>query len=654
MRHESVQTGSWRCFLHLSFVSTTFFMWSFIHKHLQGFLSLLFAVAVALFWAFPYRCALSYQEQYQLFLFTPSYFTERISVPGGLADYVAEFITQFYYVYALGTILLALVFFCLQRLTWVLMRRSGVSPSWYLLSFIPTMALWALMGNENVLLSFAIALLGMEEIMLHYIIVRDHSRGWTAPAVYLLIAIPVGYWLVGPVVIGLSLILMSDSQIQSNVSVTNIKSAQAQSPAEEKVHRKPLVTPLGWMLLSVLYFVAIVWLCGRILQYPYYKLFGGINYFRYPGVIPVMQWVVVALFALLPLVASYLPRLEGKKAMRAKIAQLVVIVLAAVPLLRFSFDRATYELIDYDYLVRTHQWQRIIEKAGKHQASSPMSVSCVNLALAMQGQLCDRLFEFYQNGAEGLFPTFTRDMTSPLPTAEVFYQLGMVNDAERYTFEAQEAIPNYRKSGRLTRRIAQCEIVNGNYAVAAKYLRMLEHSLFYRQWAKSQERFLYNDVAVKADPEYGRLRDIRIKRHDYLFSDQEMDQMLGLLLVDNKKYDNRMAYEYLIAYELLQRDLGRFMRYYPLGRFVQFDHIPYAIQQVLIGSWLQRHNTLQGMPYSVDRQNVDATVAFIRAYMTNRNDPVLNQPPLAYNAWHYLLMGGNTKKKGKEKMQTIY
>ena len=626
----------------------------YLSRHIGFILSLLFAVAVALFWAFPYRCALSYQEQYQLFLFTPSYFTERISVPGGLADYVAEFITQFYYVYALGTILLALVFFCLQRLTWVLMRRSGVSPSWYLLSFIPTMALWALMGNENVLLSFAIALLGMEEIMLHYIIVRDHSRGWTAPAVYLLIAIPVGYWLVGPVVIGLSLILMSDSQIQSNVSVTNIKSAQAQSPAEEKVHRKPLVTPLGWMLLSVLYFVAIVWLCGRILQYPYYKLFGGINYFRYPGVIPVMQWVVVALFALLPLVASYLPRLEGKKAMRAKIAQLVVIVLATVPLLRFSFDRATYELIDYDYLVRTHQWQRIIEKAGKHQASSPMSVSCVNLALAMQGQLCDRLFEFYQNGAEGLFPTFTRDMTSPLPTAEVFYQLGMVNDAERYTFEAQEAIPNYRKSGRLTRRIAQCEIINGNYGVAAKYLRMLESSLFYRQWAKSQERFLYNSAAVNADPEYGRLRDIRIKRHDYLFSDQEMDQMLGLLLVDNKKYDNRMAYEYLIAYELLQRDLGRFMRYYPLGRFVQFDHIPYAIQQVLIGSWLQRHNTLHGMPYSVDRQNVDATVAFIRAYMTNRNDPALNQPPLAYNAWHYLLMGSNAKKRGKEKMQTIY
>ncbi|MFW5492920.1 MAG: DUF6057 family protein, partial [Prevotella sp.] len=299
-------------------------------------------------------------------------------------------------------------------------------------------------------------------------------------------------------------------------------------------------------------------------------------------------------------------------------------------------------------------WQRIIDKAKRHQASSPMGVSCVNLALAMQNQLCDRLFEFYQNGAEGLFPTFTRDMTSPLPTAELFYRLGMINDAERYTFEAQEAIPNYRKSGRLTRRIAQCEIINGNYAVASKYLRLLENSLFYRGWAKRQERFLYNDQAVNADQEYGKLRYLRIKHHDYLFSDQEMDQMLGLLFIDNKKYDNRMAYEYLIAYELLQCDLERFMNYYPLGRFVRFDHIPYAIQQVLIGTWLERHNTLQGMPYSVDQRNVDATVAFIRAYMTSRNDPALNQPPLCYNAWHYLLLGGNTKRKGKEKMPGIY
>ena len=607
----------------------------YIKRHWSVLISLLFAIIVALFWVFPYRCALSFQEQYQLFLLTPSYFSERMSVPGGLADYVAEFIVQFYYLYAIGAILLALVFFCLQRLTWMLMRRCGASQAWYLQSFVPAIALWAYMGNENVLLSFAIALLGMEELMLHALIVRDRCRHWGALPLYLLIAIPAGYWLWGPVVMGICIVPLL--------------------PRKEKTaEARPVVTPVGWTVASILYFVAVVFLCGLFLQYPYERLFAGINYFRYPTAVPVAQWVVEALFVFLPLIVSYLPQFENKKAVRVGFVQLLAIILCAVGMLRLGFDRATYELIDYDYLVRTHQWQRIIDKAKRHQASSPMGVSCVNLALAMQHQLCDRLFEFYQNGAEGLFPTFTRDMTSPLPTAELFYQLGMINDAERYTFEAQEAIPNYRKSGRLTRRIAQCEIINGNYAVASKYLRQLKNSLFYRGWAKRQERFLYNEQAVNADQEYGRLRDLRIKHHDYLFSDQEMDQMLGLLLIDNKKYNNRMAYECLIAYELLQRDLERLMKYYPLGRFVKFDHIPYAIQQVLIGTWLERHNTLQGMPYRVDQRNVDATVAFIRAYMTSRNDPALNQPPLCYNAWHYLLLGGNTKRKGKEKMPGIY
>ena len=429
----------------------------YIKRHGSVLISLLFAIIVALFWVFPYRCALSFQEQYQLFLLTPSYFSERMSVPGGLADYVAEFIVQFYYLYAIGAILLALVFFCLQRLTWMLMRRCGASQAWYLQSFVPAIALWAYMGNENVLLSFAIALLGMEELMLHALIVRDRCRHWGALPLYLLIAIPAGYWLLGPVVVGICIVPLLPRKENSHKSST-------------------VVTPVGWTVASILYFVAVVFLCGLFLQYPYERLFGGINYFRYPTAIPVAQWVVEALFVFLPLIVSYLPQFENKKAVRVGFVQLLAIILCAVGLLRLGFDRATYELIDYDYLVRTHQWQRIIDKAKRHQASSPMGVSCVNLALAMQNQLCDRLFEFYQNGAEGLFPTFTRDMTSPLPTAELFYWLGMINDAERYTFEAQEAIPNYRKSGRLTRRIAQCEIINGNYAVASKYLRQLENS----------------------------------------------------------------------------------------------------------------------------------------------------------------------------------
>lgn len=597
-----------------------------VGKYWKFLLSIVFALIVFMFWAYPYRSVLSYQEQYQMFLFDGDYFADRIRVPGGLADYVAEFITQFNYLYVVGALLVALLFFLLQRLTAVVFRRCGVDGGYYPLTFIPVLILWAYMGNENVLLSFALSLLMAEEAMLHYVITDDHTSSVWSRIAYQAVALPLFYWLFGASVwVVVAFIFLYELLKHRNI---------------------------GLALFGIVYTVSIILLCAQFLQYPLYKLFGGINYFRYPGIILAMQWVVMAVFGLMPVICTLLPDLKKRKALVSASLGVIIAVLGGL-FVKFSFVPLTYDMIEYDYLVRSHQYGKIIEKAREKQPVSPLGVSCVNFALAMQGQLLDHMFEFYQNGAEGLFPTFTRDMTSTLPTSEIFYQLGMVNDAERYTFEAQEAIPNYRKSGRLTKRLAQCEIVNGNYRVAAKYLRMLQKTLFYSDWADSQMRFIGNDKAVSADEEYGRLRDIRIKGKDYLFSDQEMDQMIGLMLVDNKKFNNRMAYEYLIAYELLQRDIQRFMQYYPLGQYVNLDHIPYSTQQVLIGTWLQKHPSLDGMPYSVDQQNVQGTVAFIRAYMTDKKAPALHEPPLCYNVWHYLLMS-SSKKKGKEKMRDIY
>ncbi|MGN1253501.1 MAG: DUF6057 family protein, partial [Prevotella sp.] len=68
-----------------------------IANHWKGLLSLLFAVIVAIFWAVGETHILSYQEQYQMFLFTPDYFWQRFTTPGGLVDWIAEFITQFNY-----------------------------------------------------------------------------------------------------------------------------------------------------------------------------------------------------------------------------------------------------------------------------------------------------------------------------------------------------------------------------------------------------------------------------------------------------------------------------------------------------------------------------------------------------------------------------
>lgn len=592
-------------------------------------LSLLFGVAVVIFWAVPFVGGLCFQEQYQMFLFDTGYFLERIVLPGGLADYISEFLVQFYYMPVLGGAIIALLLMGIQAAVWGLMKQYGARHDFpgYLLSFLPSIALWCAMGDQNVLLSFVVALFGA--LVIGWIHNRFHNR--LVKVVFELVSTALVYWFLGPVVFLYAALMIGDT----------LKNAK---------QKDSILSGIGYSVCILVLTIAWILLTTQTLQYPLYRIFAGLNYYRYPGAVSplpfvVMIWAVVIPFlGMIPCHRKSLQKLQQSKVVI--VLSYVLVIVASWFGIKASFDEMTYELIDYDFLVRTEQWDKIIEKAEKKPATTPLGVSCVNLALSQKGMLADRLFEFYQNGGEGLFPTFTRDMISPVSTAEIFFRLGMVNDAERYMFEAQEAIPNYRKSARLTRRIIECDIINGNYKVAAKLLRRLQKTLFYSNWANQTMALLGNEKAINRHPIYGKLRKYREKKQDFLFSDREMDQMLGLLFLNDNH--NKMAYEYLMCYELLQRDMEKFMQYYPLGRFVVYDHIPRTFQEILIGNWMKTHSDPRTIPYSVDAQNVNNTLNFIQLYMQNPKDPQLGQQPYVSNAWHYVMVQGADEAAGKK------
>lgn len=603
-------------------------------KSWKPLLSLLFGVAVVIFWSVPYMSGLCFQEQYQMFLFDTNYFLERIVLPGGLADYISEFLVQFYYMPVLGGTIIALLLMSIQAISWGLMKQYGMKSVFpgYLLSFVPSIVLWCAMGDQNLLLSFVVALSGA--LLMGWIHNRFHNR--LVKVVFELVSTALVYWFLGPVVFLYAALMIGDTLMKG----------------KQNGH---ILSSLGYSASLLILTVAWILLTTQSLQYPLYRIFTGLNYYRYPGTVSplplgVMIWtVVVVFFGMVPDSHAWIKKLQQSKVVM--VLAYVLVIVASWFGIKASFDAMTYDLIDYDFLVRTEQWDKIIEKAEKKPATTPLGVSCVNLALSQKGQLADRLFEFYQNGGEGLFPTFTRDMISPVSTAEIFFRLGMMNDAERYMFEAQEAIPNYRKSARLTRRIIECEIINGNYQVAAKLLRRLQKTLFYSNWANQTMALLGNEKAINRHPVYGKLRKYREKKQDFLFSDQEMDQMLGLLFLNDNH--NKMAYEYLVCYELLQRDMEKFMQYYPLGRFVGYDHIPRSFQEILIGNWMKTHSDPRTIPYSVDAQNVNNTLNFIQLYMQNPKNPQLGQQPYVSNAWHYMVIQDKEEAK-KEEKKTIY
>ena len=127
--------------------------------------------------------------------------------------------------------------------------------------------------------------------------------------------------------------------------------------------------------------------------------------------------------------------------------------------------------------------------------------------------------------------------------------MGMPNITLQYCFDLQESIQNGRKSGRFLSRIAECNIVNGWYDRAEKYLDMLSHSLFYRNWAKQKKALIQDEEAVAADPVYAYIRNVRFQ-DDFITVYDQLDAMMAILYSQNSR--NFMAAQYYQAWQRLK------------------------------------------------------------------------------------------------------
>lgn len=244
-----------------------------------------------------------------------------------------------------------------------------------------------------------------------------------------------------------------------------------------------------------------------------------------------------------------------------------------------GYDSDTYELLHMDYLVRNERWDDILKRAGEREVRTDFWSNCVNLALSQKRLLADRMFDYYQSGEGALLMPMHRDQTSNLPTAEAFFRLGLINSAQRYMFDIQESITDGKKSGRCTKRIVECMIINGHYKTAKKYNDLLKASLFYGSWAKEAEQYMENDAKVDSHPVWGRLRKLRFKQ-DFLFSYPEKDKILGLLFNDN--HDNKMALDYFLGDLLLKGNVQAFAQYLQWAQqFGGYQQMPLGYQDAV-------------------------------------------------------------------------
>ena len=358
-------------------------------------------------------------------------------------------------------------------------------------------------------------------------------------------------------------------------------------------------------------FVALTVLCplvaNHLVAYPLARLATGVHYYRLHNFLPGMLWIS-AICAVLVTAFSYLPMKErpAKRQLFTGMGLFLGIAALGAGLVVRSADWNKEEWMRYDFMVRMNMWNRIMMQADRKNPDNPTTVSCLNLALAKTGRMEDHQFDYFQNGPDGLLPEFIRTFTGPVSTGEIYWQLGMVNTAQRFAFEAQEAIPDFQKSARCYRRLAETNIINGDLDVARKYLSTLENTLFYRRWARETRALLDAGKIFENRPELARAKDLRLKEHDFLFSDTEMDSMLGLLYVENP--DNEMALRYLLSWCLLKKDLDRFVEVIQLLKAPQ---MPKSYQEALLLRWVLTHADFEGIPSYLSPAYVQRISQFI-------------------------------------------
>ena len=183
----------------------------------------------------------------------------------------------------------------------------------------------------------------------------------------------------------------------------------------------------------------------------------------------------------------------------------------------------------------------------------------------------------------------------------------------------------------MVKRLAETNLINGQYEVARKYLQMLEKTVFYRPWAQRTMAMLGDEKAINAHPLYGTLRQYRLQE-DLLFSERELDKICGQLFMHNPQ--NMMAAQYLLMMPLLDKDVPRFMQYVQaVQNRIQYN--PRSCQEAIAFAFMQQgQQPPQGIVNQLTLQQMND---FARIYSGNKESSELER--FRNTVWYYLMAG---------------
>lgn len=480
----------------------------------------LFAICCFSFFQFVIPYHLFQKEQTQLFLFTADYFLAYLDKPAWLARYAGDFLTQFYYLRGGGPIVLTLVLLAEWRLLVGVLRLFKPDHLTLWLALLPVAMEWVLCCQLSYSLASPLAFVGILLLFLLYVKIKNQVLSILIGLVF----IPVYYSLLGAVTLVFP-VLAVFYEIRNSRKI--------------------------WLFWGFLGGVAAAY--PSIIRSFY--LLTGRQAYLYPYA-SIEALGTVALF----IVILLLVQIKKIRTLSFNLRSLAIVVIGLFLLLtaglRSKMDLTREKLLCLASESYFGNWDRAYDIAQKNDQQHPLISYYTNLALSRRNELPERLLEFYQPASQSLFLPVNPQSgwLTIFFSSDVYYSLGDMNMAQHAAMLGQIFSPNHRSS-RLTKRLAEINLVNADTAACRKYLRLLDKTLFHRRWAVRQEALLSG--VDTTDLSRLRMKRSLLPTRDTLRAATDHSTSLQLLLESHP--DNRQALNYLLCYSLLNKDLSHFL-----------------------------------------------------------------------------------------------
>jgi hypothetical protein len=227
-----------------------------------------------------------------------------------------------------------------------------------------------------------------------------------------------------------------------------------------------------------------------------------------------------------------------------------------------SLNRSQKALLAVHYYACQRQWPEVL-RVSRPRMNENAVMNAVNRALYYTGRLDQDMFTWPQR-PDALVYTGQDHALFYWHKLDTLLDLGLLNLAEKNFTECLEMFGEHPM---ILQRLALVNLAKGKIEAGRIYLEKLRQTLFFSGWAQDYLDRLAADPTLASDPQMQQLR-ARALRKDSIAAFYAPEPMLEVLAEQGSQ--NRMAFEYLMAWYMMEKRLDKFVQ--NLARLQDFGY----------------------------------------------------------------------------------